>query len=395
MTRAAVVDVVRTPFAKGRESGSLAGVHPVDLLARCLTAIVERSGIAAEYIDDVIIGCSLPVAEQSGNIARNAVLAAGYPETVPAVSIDRKCGSFQQSMHFAAQGIISGAYDVAVAGGVEVMGLVPMKANRMGKDEKGPSFHRRYPAGLISQGVSAELIASRYNILRQQLDEYSLRSHQLADGAMKTTSKIASMVAIENSGRIVESDDGIRPNSTFEALSSLRPAFYSHEMAERFPEIEEWRITAGNSSQISDGAGAGLIVSEDFARENGLSIKGYLSNFSVVGDDPIMMLTGVIPATRKLLERSGLEIMDIDLFEVNEAFASVVLAYAKELEVPLDRLNVSGGAIAYGHPVGASGVRLFTQIFDDLAQRGGGRGVVTMCESGGMANATLVEVTDG
>ncbi|CAG4906510.1 putative acyltransferase [Acidithrix ferrooxidans] len=285
---------------------------------------------------------------------------------------------------------MAGAYDAAVAGGVEMMGLLPMKANRMGKDEKGPRFQTRYPAGLIPQGVSAELIASRFEISRDQLDEYSLRSHLLAQSAITEGSKLQDIIQIENQGRVVQKDEGIRPNSTLEALLSLRPAFYTPEMAERFPEIS-WCLTAGNSSQISDGAGAALIASEAFAKENGLIVKGYLTSFSVVGDDLIMMLTGVIPATQKLLKRAGLEIKDINLFEVNEAFASVVLAYQKKLDLPLDSLNVSGGAIAYGHPVGASGVRLFAQLIDDLTRRGGGRGVVTMCESGGMANATLVE----
>lgn len=391
MTKAVIVDIVRTPFGKGRASGALAGCHPVDLLATCLAAVIERSGLPAASVDDVIVGCSLPVAEQSGNIARHAALAAGYPESVPAVSIDRKCGSFQQSVHFAAQGIMAGAYDVVVAGGVELMGLVPMRTNRMGKDEKGPLFHDRYPQGLVSQGISAELIAAKFGLSRSECDQYSLRSHHLSHNAMTTPSKGASLIPINNQGRLVERDEGIRPNSTIEALAALSPAFYTTEMAERFPEIS-WSVTAGNSSQVSDGAGAALIVGEDFAKAHGLKIKGHLSAFSVVGDDPIMMLTGVIPATRKLLARSQLGIEDIDLFEVNEAFASVVLAFAKELGVPLNSLNISGGAIAYGHPVGASGVRLFAQLLDDLALRGGGRGLVTMCESGGMANATLVEV---
>jgi acetyl-CoA acyltransferase len=388
---AIVVDVVRTPFGKGRSNGILAGIHPVDLLATCLKELVERDNFDPSLIDDVIVGCSSQVGEQSGNIARHAVLAAGFPESVPGVTIDRKCGSFQQAFHFGAQGIIAGAYDAVVVAGVEMMGLIPMKINRLGRDELGPLFNLRYPSNLVPQGISAELIASKYELSRRQLDEFSLRSHLLARDAMQSSSKLDTLVPIVNDNILRSKDEGIRENPSMDALSQLKPAFYSQEMSNRFPQIN-WSVTAGNSSQISDGASAALLVSEKLGKSSDLRPKGVVRGFSVVGDDPITMLMGVVPATKRVLERSGLTLSDIKLFEVNEAFASVVLAFAKELNVSFESINVSGGAIAYGHPVGASGGRLFAQILDDLSLRGGGLGLVAMCESGGMANATIVEV---
>ncbi|MDT7708353.1 MAG: acetyl-CoA acyltransferase [Pseudonocardiales bacterium] len=389
--RAVVVDVVRTPFGKGRAGGALEGEHPVDLLALVLEALLRRSGLDPGRVDDVIAGCTLPVAEQAGNIARHALLAAGMPVEVPGVSIDRKCGSFQQALHFAAQGVVAGAYDVAIACGVEMMSTVPMRTNRMGRDDEGPRFRARFPDGLVGQGVAAELIAARWKLDREALDDLALRSHRLASLAREEGRLTGRIVGVTRSdGRTVVEDEGIRPTTTHEALAGLHPSFPDEAMALRFPEIG-WRVTAGNSSPITDGAAATLVMSEDTASVLGLTPLAAVTGYSVVGDDPILMLAGIIPATRKLLARHGLEPGDIDLYEVNEAFASVVLAWADELDVGIDRVNVDGGAIAYGHPVGASGGRLLAGIVDNLARAGARRAVMTMCESGGMANATLLE----
>ena len=382
MSRAVVVDVVRTPFTKGRETGGLHGEHPVDLLAGVLEALLHRTGLTE--VDDVIAGCTLPVAEQAGNIARHALLAAGMPVTVPGVSIDRKCGSFQQALHFAAQGVIAGAYDAVIACGVEMMSTVPMRTNRLGRDDQGPRLRERFD--FVSQGISAELIAARWKLDRAQLDAFALRSHQLAAAA-----KPEVLPVHRRDGRVVTADEGIRADTSLEKLAALRPAFAKDVAAqERFPEID-WRVTAGNSSPVTDGAAATLVVSEQRADELGLRPRAAVTGFSVVGDDPILMLMGIVPATRKLLARHGLGVFDVDLFEVNEAFASVVLAWQAELGVPTERINVDGGAIAYGHPVGASGGRLLAGLLDGLDRTGGRYGVMTMCESGGMANATLLE----
>ena len=382
--RAVIVDIVRTPFAKGREGGTLSHVHPVDLYARTLRALVRRTGIDPALVEDVITGCVIQVGEQAGNIGRQAVLAAGLPETVPAVSLDRKCGSAQQAIDFAAQGVIAGAYDMVVAGGVEMMSVVPMKLNRMGRDAQGPMFHARYPAGMVNQGISAELIAAKWDLSRAVLDEFALRSHRLADAAR------ARVVAdIEPVGDLAQ-DEGIRADTSLEKLAGLRAAYLDPQMEARFPQIG-WRVTAGNASQVTDGAGAVLIAEEETARRLGLTPRAAITGFAVVGDDPVMMLTGPIPATRKLLARKGLSIGDIDAFEVNEAFASVVLAWIKETGADAGRVNRLGGAIALGHPVGASGVRLMANLLRALEETGGRLGLQTMCESGGMANATLIE----
>ncbi|WP_214371112.1 thiolase family protein [Pseudonocardia sp. H11422] len=389
--RAVVVDVVRTPFGKGRAGGALAGEHPVDMLALVLEALLRRSDLDPARVDDVIAGCTMPVAEQAGNIARHALLAAGMPVEVPGVSIDRKCGSFQQALHFAAQGVVAGAYDVAIACGVEMMSIVPMKTNRMGRDDEGPRFRARFGDGLVGQGISAELLAAKWRLDRESLDELALRSHRLAARAREEGRLAERIVAVDREdGRRVTDDEGIRPATTAEALAGLRPSFHDEAMAQRFPEIG-WRVTAGNSSPISDGAAATLVMNEDTAAALGLTPLAAVTGYTVVGDDPVLMLAGIIPATRKLLDRHDLKPDDIDLYEVNEAFASVVLGWASELEVPLDRVNVDGGAIAYGHPVGASGGRLLAGIVDNLMRLGARRAVMTMCESGGMANATLLE----
>jgi acetyl-CoA acyltransferase len=390
--RAVIVDVVRTPFGRGRDDGALRFVHPVNLYAHVLAALVERNAIDPALVEDVITGCVIQVAEQSGNIGRQAVLAAGFPESVPAVTLDRKCGSAQQALDFAAQGVIAGAYDVVIAGGVEMMSVVPMRVNRMGKDNEGSLFHRRYPEGLVRQGISAELIAARWQIDREMQDTYSLRSHLLAeaDRAGAATDIVPINVTSDEGDRSVSRDEGIRANSTLERLGTLKPAFESDEMSARFPEIT-WSVTAGSASQVSDGASAILIMEEASAVRLGLTPKAAITHFAVSGDDPLMMLTGVIPATRKLLARAGLSLQDIDAYEVNEAFASVPLAWQKEFNSDPERLNSLGGAIALGHPVGASGGRLTGNLLRALEKSNGRFGLQTMCESGGMANATLFE----
>ena len=391
--QAVIVDVVRSPFGRAREDGALVSLHPVNLYAHVLAALVERNQLEPGLIDDVITGCVIQVGEQSGNIGRQAVLAANFPESVPALTIDRKCGSAQQALDFAAQGIIAGAYDVVIAGGVEMMSLVPMRINRMGKDNEGSEFHRRYPEGLVRQGISAELIAAKWEIDRETQDQYSLRSHQRATADRDDATRDIVPIDVEqNDGTIVtvSEDEGIRANSSMEKLTSLKPAFESAEMTERFPHIR-WSVTAGSASQMTDGASAVLVMEASFAERLGLTPRAAVTHFAVVGDDPVMMLTGVIPATRKLLQRASFSIDDIDAFEVNEAFASVPLAWQKEFRTDPERLNVYGGAIAIGHPVGASGGRLTANVLRALEQNNGRYGLQTMCESGGMANATLIE----
>jgi acetyl-CoA acyltransferase len=395
MRRAAIVDVVRSPFGRGRPGGALDGVHPVDLYAQVLRALVRRTGVDPAMIEDVITGCVIQVAEQSGNIGRQAVLGAGLPESVPAVTLDRKCGSAQQAFDFAAQGVIAGAYDLVVAGGVEMMSLVPMRANRMGKDNEGSAFHRRYPQGLVRQGVSAELIAARWKISREAMDSFALESHRRAIAAEErgaTARAIAPVdVPIADGGfRRVDIDEGPRRDTSFEKLMALKPAFEDAATAMRFPEIR-WSVTAGNSSQVTDGAAAVLIAEESVAVRLGLKPRAAVTHFALAGDDPVMMLTAIIPATRKLLKRADLPLDRIDCFEVNEAFASVVLAWLKDTGVDPARVNPWGGAIALGHPVGASGGRLLANLLGSLEETGGRYGLQAMCESGGMANATLIE----
>lgn len=390
MSRAAlIIDVVRSPFGKGREGGLLSALHPVDLFAQVLQGLIQRTGINPALVEDVIAGCVIQVGEQAANIARQAWLAAGFPATTPGVTLDRKCGSAQQAIDFAAQGVMAGAYDLVIAGGVEMMSRVPMGTNRMGKDNLGPMFREHYLDGLVHQGISAELVAAHWELSRNEMDQYSLRSHRLAAAARERGSLARQIVAVGDSN-IANRDEGIRADTSLEKLAALKPAFQSADMAERFPDIR-WSVTAGNSSQVSDGASAILIASEDMVQKLNLKPRTAVRHFAVVGDDPIMMLSGVIPATRKVLARAGLTLADIDAFEVNEAFASVVLAWAKELNVDLDKVNVNGGAIALGHPVGASGGRLMASLLDALEERGGRYGLQTMCESGGMANATIVE----
>ncbi len=395
MRRAVVVDVVRSPFGRGRVGGALSTMHPVDLYAAVLQALIARTGVDPALIEDVITGCVIQVAEQSGNIGRQAALAAGLPESVPAVTLDRKCGSAQQAFDFAAQGVIAGAYDCVVAGGVEMMSVVPMKLNRMGKDNEGPLFHRRYPEGLVRQGVSAELIAARWAIDREAMDAFALRSHRRAIAAEDAGIVQRAIVPVDaprpDGGAVrVERDEGPRRDTSPEKLASLRAAFEDEAAAARFPKIR-WSVTAGNSSQVTDGASAVLVVEEDFARRHNLKPRAAITHFAVAGDDPILMLTAIIPATRRLLARAGLGVDRIGAFEVNEAFASVVLAWARDTGADPERVNAYGGAIALGHPVGASGGRLLANLIARLEETGDRYGLQTMCESGGMANATLIE----
>ncbi|GEE03354.1 putative acyl-CoA thiolase [Gordonia spumicola] len=383
---AVIVDAVRTPVATGKPSGAYADIHPVDLHAHALSALVERTGIDAAVVDDVISGAVGQIGEQSGNTARWAALAAGFPESVPAVTVDRQCGSSQQALHFAAQGVIAGAYDVAIASGVESMSRIPIGSQFRGDDFAGPTVARRYRPGLIPQGVSAELIAQKWGLSRTRLDEFSVESHRRAAAAW-TEGRFESQVTYVNDLR---TDQTIRPGSTVEILAGLRPAFAGDAWAERYPDID-WRITAGNSSPVNDRSAAVLVASDDAARRLGLTPRARVHSFAVAGDDPILMLTGIIPATRRVLDRAGLSIDDIDVFEVNEAFASVVLAWQAETGADLDKVNINGGAIAIGHPLGGSGARLTAALLNNLEQVDGRFGLQVMCEAGGLANATIIE----
>jgi acetyl-CoA acyltransferase len=382
MTTAVIVDAIRTPSGRGKPGGQLSGYHPVDLLAGVLEALVDRSGLDPAQVDDVIAGCLSQVGTQSVNIARNAVLAAGFPESVPATTVDRQCGSSQQAATFAAQGVMAGAYDMVIACGVEQMSSHPINVATLGEDYLGPRVHARYPDGLVGQGVSAELIAAKWGLTREQLDDYAARSHRLAASAD------FSRELVPTDGHTA--DETVRPATTAESLAALKPAFYDDGIARRFPQIE-WRVTAGNSSPLTDGASAALIMSEERALQLGLTPRARFHSFAVVGSDPLEMLMGVVPATRKVLDRAGLGADDIDTFEVNEAFASVPLAWQAETGADPERLNPRGGAIALGHPLGSSGTRLLATMLGTLEQTGGRLGLQVMCEGGGMANATIIE----
>ena len=386
MTTAVIIDAVRTASGRGKPGGQFSALHPVDLLATVLRGLVDRNGLDPELIDDVIGGCLSQIGEQSVNITRNAVLAAGFPESVPGTTVDRQCGSSQQAATFAAQGVIAGAYDVVIACGVELMSKNPINAATLGRDPWGPRLAARYPGGLIGQGISAELIAARWNLERVELDEYAARSHRLATTAAASGSFAREILAVD--GRTV--DETVRPGTSPEKLAALPAAFFDLGLAARFPEIG-WRITAGNSSPLTDGASAVLIMSEERATSLGLVPRARFRASAVVGSDPLEMLTGVIPVTRRILERTGMVMDDIDTFEVNEAFASVPLAWQRELHADPDRVNPRGGAIALGHALGSSGTRLLTTMLGTLEQTGGRFGLQVMCEGGGMANASLIE----
>jgi acetyl-CoA acyltransferase len=389
MTTAVIVDAVRTPG--GRRNGKLRGWHAVDLAAEPLKALADRNDLDPALVDDVIMGCVMQVGEQALNIGRNAVLAAGYPESVPATTIDRQCGSSQQALHFAAQGVMAGAYDVVIAAGVEHMTHTPMGSSVV-RDlgfPFGPKMMERYAerGGLVSQGISAEMIADQWGLSRQDLDAFGARSQRLAAQATaegRFEREILPLAVKDDEGaatsEVISSDEGIRPDTTAEVLANLKPAFKP-----------DGKVTAGNSSQITDGAAAVLIMSEEKASALGLTPRARFHTFALAGVDPVTMLTGPIPATRTVLERAKMTIDDIDLVEINEAFASVVLAWEKELHPDMDRVNVNGGAIAIGHPLGCSGAKLMCTLVNELERTGGRWGLETMCEGGGMANATIIE----
>jgi acetyl-CoA acyltransferase len=388
LSTAVIVDAVRTPSGKGKPGGALSGVHPVDLLAGTIEALIARTGLDPALVEDVIAGCAQQVGEQSGNIARNASLAAGLPEAVPATTINRQCGSSQQAATFAAQGVMAGGYDVVIAAGVESMSAVPLGSSRPAS--LGQRNAARYPDGLVHQGISAELVAARWKLDREDLDAYSAESHRRAAVTAAAGGVAGEIVSVPTQAGVVSADETVRAGTTAAARAALRPSFRTEEMAARFPEIG-WEITPGNSSPLTDGASAVLIMSEDAARRLGLVPRARFHAFSVVGDDPLLMLTGPIPATRKVLDRSWLSLDDIDAYEVNEAFAPVPLAWAAEFGADPVRLNPRGGAIALGHALGSSGTRLLVTLLNHLEQTGGRYGLQTMCEAGGMANATIIE----
>ncbi|WP_236792418.1 thiolase family protein [Amycolatopsis sp. GM8] len=386
MRDAVIVDAVRTPIGKGKPGGALAGIHPVDLHAHAIRALVERTGIEPALIDDVISGAVGQIGEQSMNTARWAALAAGLPESVPAVTVDRQCGSSQQAIHFAAQGVLAGAYDIVIASGIESMSHVPIGSQAAGQDFLGSAVAARYPEGLVPQGISAELIADKWHLSRTQLDEFAAESHRRAAAAWADGRFAKDVVPLNG----VTQDESVRPSTTVEVLAGLKPAFEADIWHQRFPQLD-FRVTAGNSSPINDGASAVLITSSETAQRLGLTPRARLHSFAVVGDDPLFMLTGIIPATAKVLDRAGLSFSDIDAFEVNEAFTSVVLAWQAETGVDLSKVNINGGATAIGHPLGASGGRLMTTLLSVLEQREGRYGLQVMCEAGGLANATIIE----
>jgi acetyl-CoA acyltransferase len=388
MSTAVIVDGVRTPAGRGKAGGVLASVHPIDLLAGTLDALVQRTGIDPALVEDVMVGCAQQVGEQSGNIARHALLAAGWPEAVPGTTINRQCGSSQQAATFAAQGVMAGGYDIVVAAGVEMMSAVPLGSSRPAST--GQRNAARYPDGLVHQGISAELVAQRWKLDREELDAYSAESHRRAAATAAAGGFEAEIVPVRTIAGPVTEDETIRPGTTGDGLAALRPSFRTEEMAARFPEIG-WTITPGNSSPLTDGASAVLITSAEVARRLGLRPRARFCAFSVTGDDPLLMLTGPIPATRKVLDRSGLSLADIDAYEVNEAFAPVPLAWAAEFGADPSRLNPRGGAIALGHALGSSGTRLLVTLLNHLEQTEGRYGLQTMCEAGGMANATIIE----
>ena len=386
MTTAVIVDAIRTPL--GKRNGKLQNWHPVDLAAETLKALISRTGIDPAVIDDVIMGCVMQVGEQGVNIGRNAVLAAGWPDSIPGTTIDRQCGSSQQAAHFAAQGVIAGAYDVVVAAGVEVMSRVPMGSSMAeGKFgfPFGPAVAARYESegGLVGQGISAELIADKWGISRDDMDAFGVRSQEYAARATREGRFQAEILPVLGAdGAMMTQDDGLR-DTTRESLGMLTPSFR--------PQEEGGRVTAGNSSQITDGSSAILIMSEEKAKALGLTPRARFVDFSLAGADPRFMLTAPIPATHKVLQRAGMTIEQMDLIEINEAFASVVLAWEKELHPDMNKVNVNGGAIAIGHPLGCSGARLMTTLLNELERTGGRFGLQTMCEGGGMANATIIE----
>jgi len=384
MRTCVIVDAVRTPI--GRRGGVLSGWHATDLAAQPLAALVERNDLDPALIEDVIMGCTMTVGEQAMNIARNAALAAGFPERVPGTTVDRQCGSAQQAIHFAAQAVLSGAMDIAVGAGIESMSRVPIgSTTEPGPGEAyGPLYTSRFE--LIHQGECAEEIARRWNVTRDQMDDLAFESHQRAARAQREGRFENEMITLETKSHdgaatgMVTADEGVRPDTPREKLSALRPAFF-----------EDGQVTAASSSQISDGAAAVLVMTEEKAVELGLTPRARFHTFAVAANDPQIMLTAPIPATAMILEKSGLRLEDIDLIEINEAFASVVLAWESEFHPDMTKVNVHGGAMALGHPTGCSGARLMSTLLNELERTGGRYGLQTMCEGGGQANATIIE----
>jgi acetyl-CoA acetyltransferase family protein len=395
---AVIVEAVRSPI--GKRNGGLKDTHPVDLLAAVLKEVVDRSGVDPALIEDNITGCVSQAGEQTFNVGRNGWLAAGLPEETPSTTIDRQCGSSQQSAHFAAQGVMAGAYDLVIASGVENMTRVPMGSSMMGQMPFSTAEMARYDGRLVPQGISADLIATKWNITRDESDDFGYRSHVKAAAATKAgwfKREILPMKITGPEGEqlLLDHDEGIRMEPDRDRMRTLQPAFQAPHFEQMFPGRLNWTVTAGNSSQISDGAAAVLIASREKADELGLTPRARFVSFALAGDSPILMLTAPIPATRKALDRAGLTLDDIEVVEINEAFASVVLAWQRELHVEDewfdDHVNPNGGAIAVGHPLGATGAKLLTTMLHELERRGGRYGLQTMCEGGGMANAMIVE----
>ena len=378
---AVIVDAVRTPV--GKRNGSLAGIHAVNLSAHVLTALAARNGFDPAVVDDVIWGCVQQVGQQGGNVARMAVLAAGWPESVPGTTIDRQCGSSQQSVHFAAAGLISGQYDVAIAGGVENMSAVPLGAAAGNPDlgrPGGPKVRERYGV-TFNQGIGAEMMAEKWGFSRAELDEFSSASHAKLAAAIDEGRLKGQIAPVDlPDGGVLTTDEGLRRGTSAEKLAGLKPAFKQGGL-----------IHAGNSSQISDGAAAVLVADRATAEAAGMRPKAVIRAMAVAADDPILQFTAILPAARKALEQVGLSIWDIDRIEVNEAFACVPLLFAKEFGISTDKLNVNGGSIAVGHPLGSTGARLITDLIYELERCGGRYGLLTICEGGGMANATILE----
>ena len=393
MSNAYIVDIVRTPVARVKRDGSsLTPMHSADLMAVALRALVERNGFDPALIDDVIGGCVTQIGRQSNNITRSAVLSAGFPESVPATTVDRQCGSSMQAVAFGAQGVQAGAYDLVIAAGVESMSTTPMFSNKNGEDAFGPTVAARYAGGgLVEQGISAELIAARWGLSREAMDAYSVQSHQRAAAAQNAGTLAKQIVPVTlPDGTVISVDDGIRAESNVEALAGLKTVFMNETALARFPEIH-WSVTAGNASQISDGASGVLIMGEEMMKKLGLKPRARIVASSVIGDDPLAMLSAVIPVTNKTLAKAGLTLADIDAFEVNEAFAAPVLAWLKDTGADEAKVNMNGGAIALGHPLGASGGRLLASLLVTLEETGGRYGFQTMCEAGGLANGLIIE----